>query len=156
MIANLVKNSWDQLKREEKEMEVRRNRFILYNIAELKSSIGHERLHHDKTKVLIVLGALSLGEIIIVQCFRLGSWKDHAVNPRPLLVHVENCEVMDRVLCSAGKLRSSFGSDIWLMDVFIQPDRSKKERDLRCSVVEQLKEKRKSGERCIIQGDKIV
>ena len=32
-------------------MEVRKNRFILYNIIEQKSLIGHERLHHDKTKV---------------------------------------------------------------------------------------------------------
>ena len=106
--------------------------------------------------MLNVLGALSLGEIKIVQCFRLSTWKDHAVNPRPLLVHVEDCEVRDRILRSAGKLWSSSGSNIWLNDVFIQPDRSKKERDLRRSLVEQLKEKRKSGERWIIQGDMIV
>ena len=72
-----------------------------------------------------VLGALSLGEIKIVQCIRLGTWKDHAVNPRPLLAHVENSEVRDRILRPAGKLRSSSGSNIWLKDVFIQPDRSK-------------------------------
>ena len=41
-IADLAENSWDQLKREEKEMEVRQNRFILHNITELKSSFGHE------------------------------------------------------------------------------------------------------------------
>ena len=106
--------------------------------------------------MLNVLGTLSLGEIKIVQCLRLGAWKDHAVNPRPLLVHVGNWEVRDRILRPAGKLRSSSGSNIWLKDVFIQPDRTMKERDLRGSLVEQLKEKRKSGERWIIQGDKIV
>ena len=62
----------------------------------------------------------------------------------------------DRIFRSAGKLRSSSGSNIWLKDVFIQPDRSKKERYLRCSLVEQHKEKRKSCQGCIIQGDKIV
>ena len=55
--------------------------FILYNIAELGSSFGHESLHYVKNKVPKALGALSLGEIKIVQCFRLGTWKDHAVNP---------------------------------------------------------------------------
>ena len=111
---------------------------------------------YNKTKMPKVLGALSLGEIKIVQCFRLGTWKNHAVNTRPLLVHAENSEVRDRILGTAGKLRSLSGSNIWLKDVFIQPDRSKKERDLRCSLVERLKEKRKSGERWIIQGDMIV
>ena len=62
----------------------------------------------------------------------------------------------DRILRSAGKLRSSSGSNIWLNDVLIQPDRSKNERNLRRSLVEQLKENRKSGERWIIQGDMIV
>ena len=114
-------------------MEVRKNRFILYNITELKSSIGHKRPHHDKTKVLKVLGALSLREIKIVQCLRLGTWKDHVINPRPLFVHVENYEVRDRILRTAGKSRSSFGSNIWLKYVFIQPGHSKKERDLRRS-----------------------
>ena len=141
MIVILVRNSWDQLKHEEKEIEFRKNRFIRYNITELKSSFGHERLHHNKTKVLEVLGVLSLGEIRIVQSFRLGTWKDHAVRPRPLFVHFENCEVKDRILRSAGKLRSSSGSNIWLKDLIIQPDRSKKERYLRFSLVEQLKEK---------------
>ena len=89
----------------------------------------------------MVLGALSLGGVKIVQCFILGTWKYHAVNPRPLLVNVENCEVMDRILRSAGKLRSSSGSNIWLRDVFIQPDCSKKEGDLSCSLVEQPKKK---------------
>ena len=37
VIANLVKNTRDQLKREEKQMEVRKKKFILYNITELKS-----------------------------------------------------------------------------------------------------------------------
>ena len=32
-----------------------------------------QQQHHDKTKVLMVLGALSLGEVKIVQCFRLGT-----------------------------------------------------------------------------------
>ena len=91
--------------------------------------------------MLKVLGANSLGEILIVQCFRPGTWKDHAVKPLPLLVHVENCEVRDRTLRSAWKLRSSSRSNIWLKDAFIQPDRSKKDRDLRRSLVEQLKEK---------------
>ena len=45
---------------------------------------------------------------------------------------------------------------IWLKSVFIQPDNSKKERYLRRSLVEQLKEKRKSGKRWILQGDNIV
>ena len=36
VIAELAKNSWNQLTREEKEIEVRKNRFILYNIAEQK------------------------------------------------------------------------------------------------------------------------
>ena len=125
-------------------------------MTELKSSIGHKRLQHDKTKVLKVLGAFSLGEIKIVQCLRLGDWKDYSANPRPLLVHVENCEVRDRIRRSAGKLRSSSGSNMCLKDVFIQPDRSKKERYLRRSLFEQPKEKRKSGERWIIHGDNIV
>ena len=51
-----------------------------------------------------VLGAHSLGEIKIVQCLRLDTWKDHAVNPRPLLAHVENWEVRERILRPAGKL----------------------------------------------------
>ena len=100
--------------------------FILYNITELKSSIGHERLHHDETKVPRVLEALSLGEVKIDQCLRLGTWKVHAVNPKPQLVHVENCEVRDRILQSAGKLRTSSGSNIWLMD----STRSLKERKI--------------------------
>ena len=74
-----------------------------------------------------VLGALSHGEIKIVQLFRLGTLKDHAVNPTPLHVHVGNCEVRDRILRSAGKLGSLSGSNIWLKDAFIQPDHSKKE-----------------------------
>ena len=45
---------------------------------------------------------------------------------------------------------------VWLKDVFIQLDRSKKGRELGCSLVEQRKEKRKSGERWIIQDDTIV
>ena len=64
------------------------------------------------------------------------------LSPDHCLSTVENCEVMDRILRSAGKLRSSFCSIVWLRDVFIQPDRSKKERDLRRSLVVQLKEKR--------------
>ena len=125
-MTGLDKYNWDQLKREGRKWKLR-NRFIMCDITELNSSFGHERLHLDKAKVLTVLRALSLYEIKIVQCLRLGTWKDHAFSPIPLLVHVENCEMRDRILRSAGKLRSSAGSNIWLKDVSIQPDHSKKE-----------------------------
>ena len=35
MIAHLVKNSWDQLKHDEKETEVRKNTFIMYDMTKL-------------------------------------------------------------------------------------------------------------------------
>ena len=89
------------MKCEEKEMEVRKNSFVPYNITELKSSFGHVRQHDDKTKMLIDFAALSLGKIKIVLCLRLCTWKDHAVNLRPLLVYVENCEVRDKIIRSA-------------------------------------------------------
>ena len=100
-------------------MEVGKNRFIPYNMTDMKSSFCHERLHHVKTKVLKILGALSLGAIIIAQCFTLGTWKDHAVSSIPLFVIFENCEVRDRILRSAGKLWSLSSSNVWLKDVFI-------------------------------------
>ena len=54
-------------------------------------------------------------------------------------------EVRDKILRLASKLRSSSGSNIWLKDAFLQANCSKSVRDLRCLLVQHVKEKHKTG-----------
>ena len=130
------------------EKERRSKNIILYNIPESEAEAADERIKEDcnKIKDILEIKKLKLCPQKIENIFRLGRKDDIATKgrPRPILLKFDTLEYKKEVL--------SYCKDLYLIiesvktPIYYSLDLTLKERTERKALVEELKERKKTGE----------
>ena len=151
-LSSSVKSLVDECMEEERERDRRKNNIILHGIAETTSDDAQERSDGDLAQVSAILDFLNVTyEVRKVQ--RLGK-RDENSKSRPLLIQLPNSTCSDELCRRANKLRQAPDS---MKGVFIQPDRTQKQRAKRAELVKELKKRQDDGDSTwTIQNDKLV
>ena len=134
------------------DRERRKCNLIVYNLQESSASTPSDRISDDKKSFSHLLTSeFKIDNIEFLKCIRLGKSAEN--RSRPLLISVSDIATKNNILGKATKLRKStqYG------DVYINPDRTKKERAAVKELRDELKRRKSLGEvNLVIRRGKIV
>ena len=151
-LNGVVQTLFNEHMEEEKEKDRRCKNVILHGIAEATKENSQDRLEEDSVKVSEVFGFLNV-EYEVKKLQRLGRWEEGA-KPRPLMAQLPDSICCVELCKQASKLRQAPDS---LKGIYIQPDRTQKQRVHRAELVKELKKKQDEGDSTWkIQNDKLV
>ena len=128
---------------EEREKSRRRNNAIFQGIPEAVSDISTARLDHDTGIINDILKQLDMPNTQYEKALRLGKRDPENVKPRPVLIEFKDSKARDMLLRRATNLAKAPDS---FKDIYIQPDRTKKEREERRKLVKELKSRQAEGD----------
>lgn len=143
---------------DEKEIDAKiraqkKNNVCVFNVPELESTDAEKNYKHDVETIKTVFnGKVKLGKDDVKAMYRIGN--EEAAKPRPIVIKFSSIATKTEIL----KLRDIVFNDSQNdHQIFITPDRTRKEQAEHRELVKKLKERRNKGEENIgIRNGKIV
>ena len=144
MVEKTTKKVRESMK-EDKVREKKKNKMVMYNIAESNKEESEDRIKEDKEKCKeIIEGILGVRDSDIQQVIRLGKKQENTSRPRPLLIKLKEEKIKHLVLKRAKKLKDE--REEKYRKVFINRDMTPQEMEEEKKLVEELKTRRRNGE----------
>ncbi len=132
-------NTMDQVIKEMKDQDDRKNNIIFFNIAESKSKDMNERTKHDKEEVkeITKICSATIKKDDMLRAIRLGK-KPNEDKPRPLLIEVSSDDKKKALFKNLSKLQNAPEK---YQAVSVQNDLTKKQREQEKNLREEAKKK---------------
>ena len=145
---NVVKR--DELLMEVEERQRRRDYLIVFGLLEKGTGSVEERKRRDADSFKSLLQEIGIPDLVPKEVVRIGKVSD--TRPRLLRVRCSDFEAKMAILRAARNLRSSKN----FKNVYINPDRTRMQREKNGELRRELRERRNAGEKVVIRGDQIV
>ena len=159
-VQKAVEAQAQETKDEELEKEKRKTSIIVHGLPESEAQDSTERAEDDSCIVASMFQAMKCTDVRVKKAIRLGKYQtvnqdSTPTKPRPVKVTFESESDKDEALKMSKNLRRT-EEGVWY-SVFMHQDLTVKERELRKTLVQELKQRRAMGETDLIMvGLKIV
>ena len=132
--------------REDEERKLKKRNLVIYKVMESKDDIENGEQHDLRFCNELFSDGLQIANVKIEKTVRLGRLPENQISSinRPLLVVLENKDKRYEILKNARNLRKS-SSEVF-RKTFIAPDLTRKEREARKKLIDELSQRRQDGE----------